>query len=452
MKTQGLDISSFNLPHSPEAEKAVIGMLLIESTAINEVSTILSADTFYNPSLALIYTAIVSLTEKGERPDMVGVVKELVRAGKFEEAGGGLALSELTAAVGSAVNVLDHSMYIHQLYLARKLAIVGQMISAKALDRGNDVDEVITESLQMVEQVADKTCYNANAVDLRKSVIESVNLYKEREERSRKGLKTGIPTGLEKLDKITGGWMAQQLVIIAARPAMEKTAFMLHAARAAAAYGVPTLIFSLEMSVGMLTDRMVVSESDLKADRFKNGYLSDNEMPVLCDAAGRLSKLPVVIDDTTNISIQQIKARAKNLQRKGKCGLVMIDYLQLIDVRAGNKSYNREQEIAQCTRSAKNMSKELNIPVILLSQLSREVEKRADKTPILSDLRESGAIEQDADIVLFIHRPEYYDSNADKGSGVLRIGKQRDGQCGDIKFRYNESLTRIADYDVEIPF
>lgn len=446
------DTECFELPNSPEAERAVIGVLLIESTAINEVDTILNPDVFYNPKLAVIYSAITSLVEKGERPDMITVMQTLIQAGRIEQAGGIAILPELASLVASSVNIVEYSLYLHQLYLARKMVIAGHTIAAKALDQANDIGDTISESLRIIEEISDNTCFSMNTVDLKTSAIESISLYQEREKRVRNGEKVGISTGLETLDKVLGGWKPQQLIVVAARPAMGKTAFMLHFTRVAAQAGIPVLIFSLEMSAQALTDRMIISESNLKSERFKNGYLSENEKNVLCDAANKLSWLTVTIDHTAGISIQQIKAKAKNLHRKGKCGMIMIDYLQLLDVRNNNKSYNREQEVAQATREAKQIAKELDIPVILLSQLSREVEKRANKLPQLSDLRESGAIEQDADIVLFIHRPEYYDISEEKGTGILRIGKQRDGASGDIKFRYNESITRITDYDNNKPF
>ena len=227
---------------------------------------------------------------------------------------------------------------------------------------------------------------------------------------------------------------------------------LLHFAKSASIAGIPVVIFSLEMEVQALTNRALLSESEVNSDRFKAGTLSTEEETSLCQAIGQISCLPISLDDSANISMQQIKTRARELRRKGKCGLVLIDYLQLIDMRSINRSYTREQEVSQCSRAAKIMAKELGVPVILLSQLSRQVEGRSDKMPLLSDLRESGAIEQDADIVMFIHRPEYYSEKAEKGFGVIRIAKQRDGTTGDIRFRYNESLTKITDYDKELPF
>lgn len=453
MKSQEQDTKNLinrPLPHSREAEKAVIGALLLESTAIHEVASILTPECFYDAKLAGIYSAITAVSDKGIPVDMISVTKELIGNGSLEKVGGAYVISELTSRIASTVNIVEHSLYIHQLYLARQLAVTGQMITGRALDTSNDIEDVISDSIKQVEVIAEATCYGAQSVDIGQAARKAITLYSEREKLARIGAKVGIPAGLTKLDKIIGGWKPGQLIITAARPAMGKTAFMLMFARAAAFAGIPVLIFSLEMCVDDLTDRLMLSESGLDPDKYKNGYLSNDEKPVLCSATDNLSLLPITIDDTASLSIQQIKARAKNSQRKGKCGLILIDYLQLVDMRSNNKSYNREQEVSQCSRSAKLMAKELNVPVILLSQLSRKNEERADKTPILSDLRESGAIEQDADIVLFLHRPEYYqETNAEKGVGKLIVAKHRSGATGIMRFKYNESLTRIWDYDTQ---
>lgn len=447
------DTSSYSLPHNIAAEKAVIGMLLMESTAINEVMSILEPDMFYDANLSTVYSAVRSITDRGDKIDMLSVTRELICIGKLEEIGGPYLISELTMNVASSINIADHARYIHQLYLARKLAVTGQAITARALDQTNDIEEVISESLNEVENVAAKTCYNVNFVSVGEAARRSIERYSEREERVRKGVKLGVPTGLGRLDKCTGGFKPQEVIVLAARPAMGKTAYMLHMAKTAAAYGIPVAVFSLEMSEESLTDRLMVSEMPLNPDRFKNGYLSNEEKPIMCTAADRLSSLPISIDDTAGLSIQQIKARARNLQRKGKCGMVMIDYLQLIEM-GGGKGYNRENEVRDCSQAVKRMAKELNIPVVILSQLSREVEKREDKIPRLADLRESGAIEQDADIVIFLHRPEYYDIGEEKGKGIIRLAKQRNGDTGDFIFRYNENLSRFGDEGekLEMPF
>lgn len=442
------DIKNYSLPYSLEAEKTVVGMLIMESTAINDVISILEQETFYDINLGIVYGAISSIANRGDKVEMLSVTRELTKIGKIEDVGGPYFVAELAMNVASSTTLVDHARYLHQLYLARKLAVAGQMITAKALDQSNDIEDVITEALKEVENVASGTCYNVNMTPMSKAAIRAIERYTEREDRVRKGVKLGVATGLEKLDKLTGGWKPQEVIVLAARPGMGKTAFMLHMAKSAAAHRTPVAIFSLEMSVDSLSDRFMMSEMELKHDRFKNGYLSDDEKPIMCNAADRLSALQITIDETAGITIQQIKARAKNLQRKGQCGLVMIDYLQLINM-GGGKGYTRENEVSQCSQAIKRMAKELNIPVVIISQLSRKIEDREDKVPQLADLRESGAIEQDADVVLFINRPAYYNKNEEKGKGIMRLAKQRNGVTGDFPFRHNEDLTKFSDYDTE---
>lgn len=447
------DTSSYSLPHNIAAEKAVIGMLLMESTAINDVTSILEPDMFYDTNLSILYSAIKSIADRGDRVDMLAVTREMICVGKLEEVGGPYLISELAMNVASSINIADHAKYIHQLYLARKLAVTGQAITARALDQTNDIEDIIAESLKELENVASGTCYNINAISLVSAALRAVERYQERENMVKCGKKIGVPTGLEKLDKCTGGWKPQEVIIVAARPGMGKTAFMLHMAKTAAYSGVPVVIFTLEMSSDSLSDRFMLSEMSVIPDRYKNGYLSNEEKPIMCSAADRLASLPISIDETAGITVQQIKARAKNLQRKGKCEMIMIDYLQLIEV-AGNQSYTRENEVSQISKSIKRMAKDLNIPVVVLSQLSRKIEERQDKTPVLADLRESGSLEQDADVVLFISRPEYYDDTKEKGKGIMRLAKQRNGVTGDFPFQYNENLTRFGDEGekLEMPF
>lgn len=451
MKTRN-NTPNCKLPQNKQVEQIVLGMLMLESTAINEVDMILSPEVFYYPEHAVIYQAIHDLALEGNAPDMMLVFNRLNKENRLEEIGGPYVLTELVSRVASCSNLVIHSQYLHQLYLSRKLVIAGQTITAKAFDSSLDIDDAVADSIKLLEEIAGATAYGVNFVDLRTAVHESLSLYQIGKEKAAMGLKSGIPTGLGKLDRVLSGLREQQLIILAARPAMGKTAFALNVALNAAMSGVPVVIFSLEMSYTSLSDRLIISEGCLNADYYRNARLNETEESEMCDAVNRLSDLPIIIDDTPGLSISQIKSRAKNLQRKGKCGFIVIDYLQLVSMTSKNKSYTREQEVTQCSNEAKKLAKSLNIPVLLLSQLSRKCEERADKTPILSDLRESGSIEQDADVVLMIHRPEYYDKSKEQGVGVLRVAKQRNGPAGDIDFRYNESLTRFADYDTEIPF
>lgn len=446
------EIISSPLPNNQETEKAVIGALLVESEAISEVFGILKPEMFYDESLGKIYSAVVALYGENIKPDMITVTKSLMKSGDLDKVGGPFVLSMLSGYIASAANIVEHAQYLHQLWLARSLAVVGMEIAAKAADPTVDIDDTIMAAIKSVEGIAENTDYNSRMSDISFIAKQCIDSYQIRRNKARNGKNIGITTGLSKLDQVTGGWKPGQLIILAARPGMGKTALLLHFAKKAAMEGTPIVIFSLEMGDVSLTDRLILSECNIDSDRYKFGQLSSEEESMLCNAADNISFMPISVDDTPNISIQQIKVRARNLQRKGKCGFILIDYLQLIDMRSQNKAYNREQEVSQCSRAAKVMAKELGVPVVLLSQLSRKSEERSDKMPLLSDLRESGAIEQDADIVMFIHRPEYHNKTAEKGFGEIRIAKQRDGATGDIRFRYNENLTKITDYDKELPF
>ena len=443
-------MKNFNLPSDREVESAVLGMLLIESNAINTVSDVLTKEVFFNEANALVFDAIQQVSKDGDVVDMMLVVSKLASMGKLDDIGGPFYIAKLTSEVALTTNLLNHSLYLKDLYMARQLILSGNKIMAMALDRTQDVEDTLYAGIKMLENIASEMTFGANTADLRVLAKESMSMYEKRKENRSEGKKTGILTGIDKLDNTLFGLKGGQLVILAARPAMGKTAFALNIARTAAMSGHPTVIFSLEMSGVSLSDRMLIADGDFNATAFRKGALTEKEEADLSRSVDGLGYLPITVDETSGIQIQQISSIAKNLRRKGKCELVIIDYLQLVKIKSDNKNYSREQEVAETTRFAKGMAKSLNVPVILLSQLSRKCEERQDKTPILSDLRESGSIEQDADIVLMLHRPAYFDRNEEQGMGIVRVAKNRDGRTGDIKFHHNKTLTRFTDYD--IPF
>lgn len=445
-------MKSFNLPSDKDVESAVLGMLLIESTAINAVSSVLAKDVFFNEANAAVYDAIDQVAKDGDVVDMMLVVSKLSKMGKLDEIGGPFYIAQLTSKVAMTTNLLAHALYLKELYMARQLILSGHKIMAMALDRTLDIEDTIYSGIKMLENIAKGMTVGLNTVDLRTLSHESMMMYEKRKENLLEGRKTGVLTGIDKLDNALLGLKGGQLVILAARPAMGKTAFALNIARTAAMSGHPTVIFSLEMSGVSLSDRMLIAHGDFNAAAFRKGALTDTEEANLSQSVDCLGELPITVDDTSGLQIQQISSVAKNLQRKGKCELVIIDYLQLVRIKSENRNYSREQEVAETTKFAKGMAKSLNVPVVLLSQLSRKCEERQDKTPILSDLRESGSIEQDADIVLMLHRPAYYDRSEEQGMGIVRVAKNRDGRTGDVKFHHNKTLTRFTDYDIPCPF
>lgn len=445
-------MKSFNLPSDKDVESAVLGMLLIESTAINAVSSVLAKDVFFNEANAAVYDAIDQVAKDGDVVDMMLVVSKLSKMGKLDEIGGPFYIAQLTSKVAMTTNLLAHALYLKELYMARQLILSGHKIMAMALDRTLDIEDTTYSGIKMLENIARGMTVGLNTADLRTLSHESMSMYERRKENLLDGRKTGILTGIDKLDNTLLGLKGGQLVILAARPAMGKTAFALNIARTAAMSGHPTVIFSLEMSGVSLSDRMLIAHGDFNAAAFRKGALTDTEEANLSQSVDYLGELPITVDDTSGLQIQQISSVAKNLQRKGKCELVIIDYLQLVRIKSENRNYSREQEVAETTKFAKGMAKSLNVPVVLLSQLSRKCEERQDKTPILSDLRESGSIEQDADIVLMLHRPAYYDRSEEQGMGIVRVAKNRDGRTGDVKFHHNKTLTRFTDYDIPCPF
>ena len=315
---------------------------------------------------------------------------------------------------------------------------------------------MLDESNKLIDKINALSCGSSAGQSLRDSLTESLKLAEQRQAAYLEGLPTGIPTGISDLNRLTGGWRGSQLIILAARPAMGKTALMLHFAKSAALNETPVCIFSLEMSHVSLSDRLLLSECEVEVNRFRDGDLSGEDWRQLNEASARLEKLPIHVDDNAVVSMRYIKTRCHILKKQGKCGLIMIDYLQLADTSTKERNRNREQEIAQASRQAKIIAKELDVPVVLLSQLSRECEKRADKQPQLSDLRESGAIEQDADVVGFIFRPAYYGLDrietlkygniSTSGLGIINIAKQRDGATGLVAFSHNPSMTKIGDF------
>nr|DAE58867.1 MAG TPA: DnaB-like replicative helicase [Caudoviricetes sp.] len=449
---EAVSMKSFNLPSDKDVESAVLGMLLIESTAINAVSSVLTKDVFFNEANAAVYDAIDQVAKDGDVVDMMLVVSKLSKMGKLDEIGGPFYIAQLTSKVAMTTNLLAHALYLKELYMARQLILSGHKIMAMALDRTLDIEDTTYSGIKMLENIARGMTVGTNTADLRTLSHESMSMYERRKENLLDGRKTGILTGIDKLDNTLLGLKGGQLVILAARPAMGKTAFALNIARTAAMSGHPTVIFSLEMSGVSLSDRMLIAHGDFNAAAFRKGALTDTEEANLSQSVDCLGELPITVDDTSGLQIQQISSVAKNLQRKGKCELVIIDYLQLVRIKSENRNYSREQEVAETTKFAKGMAKSLNVPVVLLSQLSRKCEERQDKTPILSDLRESGSIEQDADIVLMLHRPAYYDRSEEQGMGIVRVAKNRDGRTGDVKFHHNKTLTRFTDYDIPCPF
>lgn len=451
------------IPQAVELEQSVIGTLIMEPDRLTEVVGVLSPESFCDGRNSFIYQTLIEMFDQNTPVDLYNVGKRCDGSSLFEGRTGTLYASECTCKVGSGVNLLFQAQIIQQRYIARLLMYAGSKISTLAGDDTKDVADVLDESNKLIDKINALSCGSSAGQSLRDSLTESLKLAEQRQAAYLGGLPTGIPTGISDLNRLTGGWRGSQLIILAARPAMGKTALMLHFAKSAALNGTPVCIFSLEMSHVSLSDRLLLSECEVEVNRFRNGDLSGDDWRQLNEASAQLEKLPIHVDDNAVVSMRYIKTRCHILKKQGKCGLIMIDYLQLADTSTKERNRNREQEIAQASRQAKIIAKELDVPVVLLSQLSRECEKRADKQPQLSDLRESGAIEQDADVVGFIFRPAYYGLDrietlkygniSTSGLGIINIAKQRDGATGLVAFSHNPSMTKIGDFqENKIPF
>jgi replicative DNA helicase len=443
-------------PHSNDLESAVLGALMLERDAIDEVKNILEPECFYVRSYEIIYRAILRLYEKHQPIDLFTVSNELKSTNELDEVGGLSHLSQLTLKVGSAAHVKYHAQVVFEKYILRRFIQVGYQITAAGFTESGDVDEALSVVEHEVNKITMQIAGKMDISHIRQILPAALDEAYRRIENIRTGKCSGIRAGLVDLDKITNGWQKSNLIILAARPAMGKTAMMLHFAKAAAKAGHASVIFSLEMSKISLTNRLVLSESDILPDRFRSGYMSNEDITQMDMAVGVIERLPIYIDDNSDVPMSRIRARARALHKQKKCDIVFIDYLQLCREK-GTDNRNREQEVSVMSREAKILAKELDVPVILLSQLSRDVEKRQKNgVPQLSDLRDSGAIEQDADLVIFVYRPAYYGVQVEdkhgnqvntENYGELLIEKHRDGACGRVKFRHNVGMTKIFDYN-----
>ena len=442
-------------PQDIAIEEAVLGALMLEKDAYSEVSDILKPECFYDHANQLIFEAIVSLGVKQRPIDMLTVTEQLRLDGNLEDAGGPARISELTGRVSSAANIEYHARIVAQKYLARELISFSSNISTLAFDDSIDVYDLMQEAEGKLFDLS-KNTLKREVVQIDPIISEAIN--KIQDAANRKSGLSGLPTGYNELDKITSGWQNSDLIIIAARPAMGKTALVLSMAKNMAVdFNIPIAVFSLEMSNIQLVNRMISNVCEIKGEKIKSGQLSEQEWDVLMSRVKQLYSSPIYVDDTPSLSIFELRTKARRLVREHKVKMIIIDYLQLMNA-TGMKFGSREQEVSTISRSLKQLAKELDIPIIALSQLNRSVEQRGDdkkgKRPQLSDLRESGAIEQDADIVCFIHRPEYYshstedsEGNDIRGLAEFIIAKHRSGSVGTIKLRFIANYARFDNWD-----
>jgi replicative DNA helicase len=436
-------------PQALDLEEAVLGALMLEKNALNAVVEFLKPEHFYDDRHKEIYSAIIDLFKATEPVDMRTVVNQLRKNGKVEIIGGAYYIAELTSKVSSAANIEYHSRVIMEMAIKRTLIQVASQIHHDAYEDTTDVFELLDRTEQSVFEISDSNLRKNydNMRNLMARAIQELQVLKDHKD----GL-TGVPSGFTSLDRITSGWQKSDLVIIAARPGMGKTAFVVSALRNASVdFKIPVAIFSLEMASVQLVNRMISAEAELEGEKIRRGQLADHEWAQLVHKTSRLSSAPIFIDDTPALSILELRAKCRRLKAEHNVQLIVVDYLQLM---RGEQGGNREQEIASISRALKGIAKELSVPVLALSQLSRGVETRGgDKRPQLSDLRESGSIEQDADIVMFLYRPEYYKITVDEegmptqGMGEVIVAKHRNGSTGTAKLKFIGKFTKFADFD-----
>lgn len=439
-------------PQALELEEAVLGALMLEKEAVNQVIEILKPESFYKEAHIYIYAAILELFHNSEPVDLLTVTNQLRKQGQLEAAGGPYYITELTSKVQSAANIEHHARIITEMYIKRELIHISGEIQRDAYEDTTDVFNLLDRM--------ESALFGISESNIRKNYEDMSTLFhkavKELEEkRNHKDGLTGVPTGFSALDRITSGWQPSDLIILAARPGMGKTAFVLSMLRNAAVdFKQPVAIFSLEMASVQLVNRLISAEAELGSEKLKKGNFANHEWEQLVKRTGKLAKAPIFIDDTPALSILELRAKARRLKQQHDIKMIIIDYLQLMSAETGGSKGNREQEIATISRALKSLAKELNIPVIALSQLSRNVENRGgEKKPQLSDLRESGSIEQDADMVMFIYRPEYYqltqkaDGGSTEGLAEIIIAKHRNGSLDTVPLRFISQYTKFSDWN-----
>ncbi len=438
-------------PHSIEAEQSVIGGLLLENEALDKIADILSAQDFYQHDHKTIFQHISKLIEHNRPADIVTVAESLESTAELSSIGGIAYLGALAQNTPTAANIRRYAEIVRERAIMRKLVVVGSGIADSAYNpNGRDAQQLLDEAEAKIFQIAEGGQRSSQGFqdikELLPQVAERIDMLFSRDNQSDV---TGIPTGFSDLDSMTSGFQGGDLIIVAGRPSMGKTAFSLNIAENVALdTGLPVAVFSMEMASTQLAMRMIGSVGRLDQHRMRTGRLEDEDWEKLTTALGRLNEAPIFIDEGAGLSSFDVRARARRLHRQtGKLGLIVVDYLQLMAAPAGKQGENRATEISEISRSLKALAKELDVPVVALSQLNRSVEQRPDKRPVMSDLRESGAIEQDADLILFIYRDEVYNpDSADKGTAEIIIGKQRNGPIGRVRLTFIGENTRFENF------
>ncbi|MBW7454377.1 replicative DNA helicase [Paenibacillus sepulcri] len=432
-------------PQNIEAEQAVIGAILLNAEALITSMERLRSEDFYSPAHQLIYEAMVEIGEANQPIDLVTLTAYLQDRQQLEEMGGVSYLSKVANSVPTAANVDYYAQIVEEKSMLRRLIRTATQIVSNGYAAADDVGMLLNEAEQRIMELSNRRSSTGfiSIRDVLMEVFERVeHLY------TNKGGPSGIPSGFSDLDKMTSGFQRNDLIIVAARPSVGKTAFALNIAQNVGVRARETVaIFSLEMSAAQLVQRMICAEANVDAGRMRTGYLEGDDWEKLTMAIGSLSEAQIYIDDTPGITVADIRAKCRRLKKERGLGMILIDYLQLIQGR-GKAGENRQQEVSEISRTLKQIARELEVPVIALSQLSRGVEQRQDKRPMMSDLRESGSIEQDADIVAFLYRDDYYDKESEKKNIIeIIIAKQRNGPVGTVELAFLKNYNKFVGLD-----
>lgn len=441
-------------PQSIEAEMSILGGVLLDNEAINRCLELIEADDFYRESHRKIFRAMIDLSNRSEPCDLITLTDMLKRKGELEEVGGGAYLATLVDYVPTAANIAYYCRIVKEKSVTRRLITAATDIVTRGYDEETTVDELLDGAQKTIFEISEnklRPAFTPVGTILKDTFKRIETLYEKKEH------VTGVPTGFYDLDKMTAGFQPGDLIIIAGRPSMGKTAFSLNIAQYAAAHADPPLpvaVFSLEMSKESLVMRLLCSESRVDASRLRTGHLVDTDWHKLTHGADKLSKARLYIDDTPAIPVLEMRAKARRLKAENGLGMIVVDYLQLM---RGSSQESRQQEISEISRSLKALAKELDVPVVALSQLNRSLESRTDKRPMMSDLRESGAIEQDADVIMFVYRDAVYCDDCKKRDGSctkghekdaeIIIGKQRNGPIGSVNLLFNGEFTKFENLE-----
>ncbi|WP_322997339.1 replicative DNA helicase [Castellaniella sp.] len=441
-------------PHSIEAEQSVLGGLLLDNAAFDRIADVLNEDDFYRFDHRLIWQHITRLVSLSRPADVITVHESLSTAGKADDTGGLAYLNALAHNTPSAANIRRYAEIVRERSMLRKLVSISDEISAAAFNpQGKEARQILDEAESRVFQIAQEGARGmAGFQEIRPLLAQVIERIDELYHREGDSDITGVPTGFEDLDRLTSGLQPGDLVIVAGRPSMGKTSFSMNIGEhVAIEQGLPVAVFSMEMGAVQLAMRMIGSVGMLDQHRMRTGKLSQDDWPRLTHAVQKVEQAQIYIDETPALTAMELRARARRLARQcGQMGLIIIDYIQLM---SGSGGENRATEISEISRSLKSLAKELNCPLVALSQLNRSLEQRPNKRPVMSDLRESGAIEQDADVIIFIYRDEVYNPDSpDKGTAEIIIGKQRNGPIGTVRLTFQGASTRFLNFSATPTF